>query len=201
MRYLRNIGGALVGALFAAAVVAMSILPASALVFPGQFAPRVFQTQQTHYERHVVSITSTGIIVDGGGLATPFSSGSASIRIGALPYNAYLLRFQLDTVTACNAGTTCTLALGTASGGGQIAAASTIAAAAITNPTLSGAGLSVTGNGATQSGANGGFDIWLTVAQTGTAATAGTVVVVLEYLGPNDGGCTAVPLNATASAC
>ena len=49
----------------------------------------------------------------------------------------------------------------------------------------------MTGNGAVQSGGNGGFEIYVTLVSTGaTAPTAGNAVVILEYFAPNDGACS-----------
>src|SRR5260370_36421567 len=94
--------------------------------------------------------------------------------------------------TACNAATTCTLALGTTSAGVQLLAAQSILAAAgtgvLTPAVAATAGILSTGNTVTASGANGGFDLFATITQTGAAASAGTVVVILEYYGPKDGG-------------
>jgi hypothetical protein len=179
---------------------------ALALVFPGQYAPRYFPTQQTHYERHLINITSTACTADTAQNTALFSAGSCSIRIGALPYNAFVVRAALQITTACNAATTCTVALGTASGGAQLLAAQSILAAAgtavLTPAVAATAGILSTGNNTTASGANGGFDLFATIAQTGAAATAGTVVVILEYFGPNDGGCLPnVPMASTAGPC
>jgi hypothetical protein len=186
------------------ALAAVFTVPAFALTSPPTFAPRQFPSQQVHYERHVVTITSSGCSADGGP-ASAFSSGSCNIKVGALPYNAFVLRGNWFQATACNAGTTCTLSLGTASGGAQLVSAQDIKSAATGAPALTivtaGQGAQVTGNGTTPSGTDGGFDLWVNIAQTGTAATAGTIVFDLEYLGANDGGCTQVPIGSTASAC
>jgi hypothetical protein len=67
-------------------------------------------------------------------------------------------------------------------------------------------GIAATGNGITATGANGGFYLWLTVTEGAasgmTEATAGTIVVVVEYFAGNDGGCLSfVAMGATAPAC
>lgn len=178
---------------------------ALALTNPATFAPRSFPTQQTHYERHVINVTSSGCSADTGqGQTNVFTTGSCSVKLGTLPYNAFLARAYQQVTTACNASSTCTLALGTTSGGVNIVAAQSVAASGGgTALTIVAAnlGITLTGNGATQTGSNGGFDLWATVAQTGTAASAGTIVVVLEFFNSNDGGCAFVPLGATAGAC
>lgn len=205
-RLAQRVRDSLIAGIVGLGIGSFLIGPAAlALVFPGQYAPRYFPTQQTHYERHIINITSTSCSADTAQNVALFSAGSCSIRIGALPYNAFVVRAALQITTACNAATTCTAALGTASGGAQLLAAQSILAAAgtgvLTPAVAATAGIVSTGNNTTASGANGGFDLFATIAQTGTAATAGTVVVVLEYYGPNDGGCTQVPMASTAGPC
>jgi hypothetical protein len=183
---------------------------ALALTNPPTFAPRLFTWQLVHYERHLIgSITATGFSVDQGqlGQACSFSSGSCSVKIGAVPYNSFILRGNWFQVTVCNAATTCTMSIGTASGGAQIVSAQDIKTVAAGAPALTivtaGQGAQATGNGIAQTGADGGFDLWVTVAFTGAAPTTGSVVFDLEYLAPNDGNCIAVPIGGgtTAPAC
>jgi hypothetical protein len=179
---------------------------ALALVFPGQFGPRQFPTQQTHYERHVINITSTSFQGDLAQNTCVFAAGTCSIRVGALPYNAFVVRAYTQTFTACNAATTCTLAVGTTSGGGQLVTGASNSIIAVTGAVANtvvaaNAGIVATGGGAAQTGLDGGFDLWLTVTFTGAAPTTGTVIFVLEYFSNNDGGCIYVPMTATAGAC
>jgi hypothetical protein len=166
---------------------------ALALVFPGQYAPRYFPTQQVHYERHIINITATNFTADVAQNTCIFASSTCSLRFAALPYNAFILRGNWFQGTACNAVTTCTMSIGTASGGAQIVSAQDIKTAATGAPALTivtaGQGAQVTGNNLASSGANGGFDLYVTVTFTGAAPSAGTIVFDLEYLGPNDGGC------------
>ncbi|HEX4828311.1 MAG TPA: hypothetical protein VFV12_08800 [Xanthobacteraceae bacterium] len=193
---VRNIF-ALVGvATFAAAIAVQSIGPGWAqLSTPLRNpVPRVFQTQQVHYLRFVVNFNSCVL-----------AAGTCSYRVGALPYNAFLIRATQQIITNFNSGTTDTVALATSSGGAQIVAAQTVHAGAggATSLTIVAAnvGIAATGNGIAQTGFNGGFDVWAVYAQTGAAPTAGQAVYVLEYIGPNDGACAFVPLGATAGAC
>jgi hypothetical protein len=167
---------------------------ALALVFPGQYAPRYFPTQQTHYERHVVNITAGSVAtasvatVDTAQNTCIFTTTTAcSVRIGAVPYNAFLVRAYVQITTACN-GTLCTIGLGTASASQNIFAAQVFTAATFLTPALANPGITVTGNNIASSGADGGFDLYLTFSET-AQSTAGTAVVVLEYIGSNDGGC------------
>ena len=110
-----------------------------------------------------------------------------------------------QTVTALATATTMTVSLGTAANGTQFISSSSIRA--VTGPalalTLSAAnlGTAVTGAGITQTGTLGGFDVIASLNFTGSAPTAGAIVLILEYIAPNDGSCAAVPLGSTATGC
>lgn len=214
MKFLDRLLTAVAGAVVGAAVATQVIGPALALVFPGQYAPRYFPTQQTHYERHVINITQasatlTGVQADGVGNTCQFltAGGNCSIRIGALPYNAFVVRAALQVTTACNGVTTCTVSLGTstASPANLLAAQSILSAAGsgVLVPAVAAtAGIVSTGNNILASGADGGFDLFANITESGGGATTGTVVVILEYYGPNDGGCLPnVPMASTAGPC
>src|SRR5260370_37191237 len=54
---------------------------ALALVVPQNFAPRQFPTQQVHYARFSVNFNSCVYV-----------SLTCSVKIGAIPYNSYILR-------------------------------------------------------------------------------------------------------------
>ena len=191
MRILRNIGGGgaasllLLGALAATPAIAQPAQPRS-------FAPRMFSDQQTTFLRF--SITPTSCVL-------PAAAGSCSFRVGAVPYNSFILRGYMQVYTAFNSTTTDTVAIGTgnvASGNSAnlVAATSTHTAGNAAALTIAPTGLGlgnpgVTGNGAVQSGGNGGFEIYATIAYTGAAAaTAGNAAVILEYIAPNDGACS-----------
>lgn len=174
---------------------------AFALTIPPTFAPRMFQTQQVHYFRINVSLGS----INGQGCV--LVSGACSIKVGALPYNAFIKQVTVYPVTTFNSTTSDTIALGIGNGSGltnDIMTAQSIHTAATSSvftTTLGGFGLAVTGNSATSTGANGGFDLWVTYSQVGTAATQGQAIILLDYAAPNDGTCTQVPLGSTAAAC
>lgn len=201
-RLLMVVAGAIVGS----SIGSLILGPALALVFPGQYAPRYFPTQQTHYERHVLNITSTGFQADSAQNVCVWVSSTCSVRIGAVPYNAFIARAYFDVTTACNSNTTCTLSIGTTSGGAQLVSAQNIftgvAAGLITGTVVASTGAIIsTGNNIAATGADGGFDLFATVAWTTTAPSAGTVVLVIEYFGANDGGCSNVPIASTAGPC
>jgi hypothetical protein len=205
-----KIFGRLSQALSALTLVGLLIAPiaAIALTNPATIAPRNFQTQQVGYLRIAITATGTGINANGlTCVAAVTGGGNCSVKVGALPYNAYVIRASQQVVTAFNSTTTDTIGLGTAAGTGNqnlVAAQSVHAAGGGTALTVvaANAGLAVTGNNIAQTGANGGFDIWVTFVYTTTnIATVGTDIIVLEFIAPNDGTCIDVPLGATAPAC
>lgn len=167
---------------------------ALALVVPQSFAPRMFQTQQVHYLRFTVNFNSCTYV-----------SLTCSFKVGALPYNAYVLRVNNQVTTAWNAGTSQSIALGTSSAGVNIVAS------AATGPSTGGGtastvvagsiGVAATGNGIASTGTNGGFDLWATITIVGALPTTGQTNYVLEYIAPNDGQCVFVPLASTSPAC
>ena len=107
----------------------------------------------------------------------PFSdlaAFAAGKKVGRLPANAFIHSVMFYKTTAFNSETTDTLALGTAQGGAQILAATTIASSGFANNTsAAGLGTAVT--------ASGEVDVWAKYAQTGDAATAGDVTVLIAY--------------------
>lgn len=162
-------------------------------IAPRSFAPRSFQTQQTHYLRFTVAFNSCAPV------------GNCTVKVGTLPYNAYLLRINYQGVTAFGS-TTNLISIGTtATSSVNIMAAvtgfqSTVAPVAGTL-VAGNLGTIITGNNVAQSGTLGGFDVYATMTFTGSAPAAGLAAFVLEFAGPNDGSCTAVPLAATAVGC
>lgn len=203
-RLLMVVAGAIVGA----AIGTQIFGPALALVFPGQYAPRYFPTQQTHYERHVLQINATGtaFTADTAQNTCVFAAGTCSVRVGAVPYNAFIVRGNWQQIAVCNAATTCTMSIGTASAGAQLVSAQDIKTVAAGAPALTlvaaGAGILATGNNVLATGADGGFDLYVTITFTGAAPSTGTIVFDLEYFGPNDGGCLPnVGMASTAGPC
>ena len=189
MRALRNIFAAVGLALATLAAVSLSVY---ALTNPPTFAPRMFQTQQVHYIRFSANFNSCTL-----------ASGTCSFKIGALPYNAWLSTVQQQITTSFNSGSTDTIAIGISSGGAQIVAAQSVHGAAgdAAALTVIHPGIVTTGNLATSTGADGGFDVWVTYASGGGAPTAGAAQYVLTYFAPNDGSCAPVPLGSTAGPC
>ena len=176
----------------AAALVVVPVIPAMAQ--PARpFSPRVFPDQQTAYWRFSINFNSC-----------VYAALTCSVRVGALPYNAFLVRgYQQVTTTFSGGGITAfTVALGTAPATANIVAAqSALTAGNGAALTMAAIGVGVTGNGIAQSGAQGGFDLWATLTATTGAPTAGSAQYVIEFIAPNDGSCAPVPSGATAPAC
>ena len=208
MRYLRNLFGA-VGVAFT--LLAAFHLSAFALTSPPTFAPRNFQTQQVGYLRINVFVSSSqGLTMNG--LPCVLVSNACTVKVGALPYNAYVIRATQQIITNFNSGSgTDNLSIGTTSANGnELVAAQSVHSGAGNQSSLSlqttGSGIQVTGNGTAQTGTDGGFDVYVKFANTsGSAPTAGQAIIILEFIAPNDGTCTDPGLGVTptgaAAAC
>ena len=195
--YLRSTVAALGLGLMSAGALAPTALGQG--VTP-QFSPRYFGDQQTTYTRFIVNFNSCPVVV-----GTP-----CSFKVGAIPYNSFIVRGYTQTFATFTGATTMTASIGTASGSANLVAATTIltagnAAALTIAATGLGLGVNgavgVTGNNAVPTGANGGFDLWVTLTTTVAVPTAGSAVMILEYVLPNDGACSSVPMGSTAPGC
>jgi hypothetical protein len=189
-KYTTHVFAALGSALSALAVTSMV---AFSLTVPPTIAPRYFNTQQTHYTRFTLAFNSCVYV-----------SLVCSVKIGAVPYNAYILRGRFMTTTTWNAGTSASVGLGTVTPGVNIAASQAVTTAG--NDTAftiaaAGAGIGVTGNGVTPTGLDGGFDLFATITIVGALPTAGLTVFVIEWIAPNDGSCGPQTLGFAAPAC
>lgn len=127
---------------------------------------RQFHTQQTHYLRKAVAHNTTGI--------------ASGISMGWLPAGAQILRTGVHVTQVFNAATTNVLTVGTAADSGldNIVAAGDINEAAV-------AFTSVTTGATVVLAAD--TEIKVSYTQTGTAATTGAAIIVLEYVPSNDG--------------
>jgi hypothetical protein len=166
---------------------------ALALVLPPNFAQRQFPSQQVHYLRAT--------------LAFPFcvqSGTGCTVKIGAMPYNSIVLRVAFVTYVAFNSTTSDTLTLGTTQANANeiVSSAASIHAIANVSGTVVATVFNSMGGGATQTGGDGGFDIWAKWAPGAiNTASAGITSVVIEYIAPNDGGCVYTPMTATNPGC
>ncbi len=203
---LRKLTAAVGGGLFLLAALVGSF-PAFALTVPPTFAPRDFNTQQTHYLRFTFNFNScVQVTFTGSGVN---QRSFCSVKVGALPYNAYLVRAFQSVTTAFNSSTSDSISIGTSAvtsgtllvNNAQINSQSTTNGQGSLSIVTGSFGTQALGNTIAQTGADGGFDIWAQYEQHGTTATAGAVTLVLEYFAPNDGACVAVPLGSTSAAC
>lgn len=168
----------ILGAALASLVVVSTA--AFALTNPPSFPPRQLQNQELTYFRKTVNFNDANI--------------SAGVKFGALPPGAFITGIKCYVTTAFNAGTTNSLLIGTTQGGSQILAGGTTAGtncvAATTGiqsiTAAAGLGLAVTALSNTPTGSTGGWDLWVTYTQTGTAGTAGAVTFIIDYAVNND---------------
>lgn len=197
---LNRLHSVLYGILAAAAIVAAALGPMpAAFAAPAvigatsQYSQRYFPSQQTHYLRFVVNFNSC-----------PIRTGETqcAVKVGALPYNAFLVAISKQIITTFNPTTSATIALGTSGVTANIMAGFNVftgqATTAAYDTAFTGAGELVTGAAATATGVNGGFDVYA-VYTTGAASSQGTqgqAVFILQYFAPNDGACV---LTSTAA--
>jgi hypothetical protein len=186
--------------LAAASGIALSMLATAhmALAQPGpiaprSFSPRLFPTQQTHYLRFSVSFNSCVYV-----------ALVCSVKVGAVPYNAFIVRGYEQTTTTWNAGTSASIGIGTVVPAVNLVASQAVTTAgnmAVLTIAAAGGGISVTGNNIAPTGVEGGFDIWATITIVGALPTAGQTIMAIEYIAPNDGACINVPLGSASPAC
>ena len=192
--------------LYGLAALVFSSALAYALTSPATIGPRDFNTQQVGYFRIYVTSTGTGISANGYSCVGGASNSVCSVKVGALPANAFLIRATQQIVANFAGGGTDQLGLGTSSAGVNIVAAESVHSGAGAISSLSfasgGSGTLLT-TGVAQSGLNGGYDLYVsyTYSTTPSAAGTGQVVIVLEYIAPNDGTCVSTPMNTTPTAC
>lgn len=194
-KFLRNVLGALAASVFALGVVSLTAGPVLAQLStaPRGPVPRLFQTQQVHYTRFTVSFNSCVYV-----------SLVCSVKVGALPYNAFVVRGYSQTTTTWNAGTSASVGIGTVTPAVNLVASFAVTTAgnmAAMTIAAAGGGVAVTGNNVTPTGLNGGFDVFATITIVGALPTAGQTTFVIEWIAPNDGSCVAVPLGSAAVAC
>lgn len=169
-----------IGAISAAMLAFIFSPLAFALTNPASFPARQLQVQAINTFRKTVTFSDANI--------------ATGVKIGALPPGAFITGVKCYVNTAFNATTTNNLLIGSAAAGGQFLASGVTAGTNCVAATAgyqsitaaAGLGLSVTG-GATPTGSTGAWDIWVTYTQTGTAATAGSVTYVIDYVPNNDG--------------
>lgn len=166
----------------AALAVAFAGLVVSPLAFaltsPPSYSPRVLQTQTTVHFRKTVNFNDANI--------------ANGVKFGAIPQGAYITGVRCYVTTAFNAATTNSLTIGTTATGSDILAAGTTAgtncvAGTTGNQNMtSAAGLGLAVAAGSPTGSNGGFDLFVRYTQSGTAATAGQVTFLVDYVANDD---------------
>lgn len=190
-----GIGGGIASGLLMLSVAALLLAPLPAKAQRSS-APRIFQTEQTHYIRFSINFNS----------CVPVSL-TCSFKVGTVPYNAFIVRAYTQTYTTFSGGGVAayTVSFGTTTTPTTelMAAVSIITAGNAVAQTVAAGGLgsTVTGAGIAQTGTLGGFDIYARVTATTGNPTAGAAVGIIEYIAPNDGSCTQVGLGVTAPGC
>lgn len=126
---------------------------------------REFPTQQTHYIRGTVNFDTTGI--------------STGVKLGTRPAGSEILRTTVKIKTAFNAGTTNVLTVGenATNYNDYVASGDVDEAVTQSNVVLRGADLAAI---------TADKDVYAKYTQTGTAATTGQAIIIVEYVCNND---------------
>lgn len=111
-------------------------------------------------------------------LAFNTSGASSGVKIGTIPSGAIILRWTARILTAFNAGSTNPITIGTTATGAQVAASASITSGTAGNYT--GAPANSTGWAAFAADQ----DIFTAYIPTGTAASAGSAIITVEYFNP-----------------
>ena len=171
---LRNVFDALPALMLAASLALGSIVTPAHALYNDQtriFNSRSAQQKITYY-RLTINWNDTNI--------------GTGQQFGALPANAYIVFIDADVTTAFNAGTTNVITLGTTSSSANELLASGITAGSTGIYHLTsaaGLGVAVSGGG-TWTGKV--MPLFAKYAQTGTAATAGSVTIVIGFASNDD---------------
>lgn len=180
--FIKRVGSTLLALGLTLALFGAAVMPASALYNDQtrKYMPRQMPGQVVNYYRFTLNYNDPRINV--------------AQLFGALPANAYVLSMDAYVTTAFNAGTTNVITIGATTAANEISASGTIAPATLGVQhltTAAGLGLAVTGSNTYIVGATGGpippyVPLYVEYTQTGTAATAGQVTVVIAYVPNND---------------
>lgn len=171
----------LVGAISALMVAFVTVPLAVALTIPFSEPARIFNTEQTHYFRKTINFNDANILV--------------GYKFGALPPGTFITSIKCYVTTVFNAGTLNSLAIGTTAAGSDILAGGVTAGTNCVTSTAGfqsitaavGLGMTAATAAASPTGSTGGFDLFTKYSPTGTAPTAGTVTIIIEYAPNNDG--------------
>ena len=183
---LRTVGAGLIAGLMLTAAIAPSfaqVIPSGATT-QRRPSPRQLTDQTAPFIRTTLTNAMCGL--------TAVGTCVAQAATASLPYNAVVLRVYVAVYTAFNSTTSDTLTVGTTSANANEIVSTTVnlQTAGLATATVLPASINSLGNTATQTGTNGGFDIWIKWTSAGaTLATAGLASLIIEYAQPNDGTC------------
>jgi hypothetical protein len=173
MNHIITNARAFAGAFFAAMLLLFSVAPSFA-IYNDQtrnFPSRIINTEQVvEYYRVTINWNDSNI--------------ATAQKFGGLPANAYILSIDADVTTAFNAATTNYIAMGVSTASTEIIAATglSVGSTGVQHLTsAAGLGVAITGN-STYTGIP--TTLYAKYIQTGTAATAGAVTIVIAYV-PN----------------
>lgn len=169
--YLKKIGLGLLGLVIGGSI-------AWALTSPPSYSLRQVPWQTTTHYRMTINYNDGNI--------------TAGVKVGSLPVSAFITAQYCHVLTVFNAGVTNQLLVGTTQGaadwlaGGSSANTNCNLASATFQPLSSsaGMGMAVTKTSPT-TGTTGGWDLWVKYSTSGTAASTGQVIYIIEYV-PND---------------
>lgn len=164
-------------AIGAALLASFAFVPANALVTdPNKTIPaRTCElSQQVCYFRVTVNFNDPRI--------------ASGVWFGTIPKNSFITAIDAQVVTAFNAGTTNVITVGaTATANEIVASGITAATPGIYHlTTAAGLGNLITNNTTYQTALNGDVPLYVKYAQTGTAATTGQVIIVIQFAKNND---------------
>lgn len=180
-------------------------MTALALTVPATFSPRNFNTQQVGYFRVHAKALGGGNFSVNGTICHVLTTATCSVKFGALPANAFLLRQTQQIITVWNSTTSDDVGVGTTTAGVNIKASADVetGSGAISSPAfVAGSSGTLLTSASPQSGSNGGYDLYMSYTFVGaSAATTGELLYVLEYAAPNDGDCIATPMGSAPVSC
>ena len=172
--FWKSLKAASIGALIALSTPALA-LNGNPLLTTRTIPQRALQEQVVQYYRATINYNDINI--------------ANGVWFGTLPPNAYILSIDAQVVTAFNAGTTNVVTIGATQANANEIVASGITAGTTGIyhlTTAAGLGNVVTNNTTYQTQQAAGVPMWAKYAQTGTAATAGSVIVIIAYVLNND---------------
>lgn len=142
-------------------------------VKPPQYATRQNYEKMVSYLRKTVNFNDLGI--------------DSGVQIGSIPLGACILRSNVIVKTAFNAATTNVLTVGVTATATELVGSADVTEGTPAIYTGAAAGQGDVNTLAATGVSNGNVGIFAKYTQTGTAATTGQAIVVIEYIDGVDG--------------